>query len=40
MKMPAVETVLVDLIEQPVPGVITVTEIEETAQRDESPNPG
>ena len=27
---PVVETVIVDLIEQPAPGVITVTEIEET----------
>ena len=30
MKKPVVETVVVDLIEQPAPGVITVTEIEET----------
>jgi hypothetical protein len=30
MKEPAVETVIVDLIEQPAPGVITVTEVEET----------
>jgi len=30
MKKPAVETIIVDLIEQPAPGVITVTEIEET----------
>src|SRR5260370_15935472 len=29
-KQPAVETVVVDLIEQPAPGVITVTEVEET----------
>ncbi len=29
MKKPAVETVIVDLIEQPAPGVITVTEVEE-----------
>jgi hypothetical protein len=27
---PVVETVVVDVIEQPAPGVITVTEIEET----------
>jgi hypothetical protein len=27
---PAVETVVVDVIEEPAPGVITVTEIEET----------
>jgi hypothetical protein len=39
-KKPAVETVIVDLIEQPAPGVITVTEIEETVQRGESPSPG
>jgi hypothetical protein len=35
---PAVETVVVDVIEEPAPGVITVTEIEETqipAGRDE-----
>ncbi len=31
MKVPAVETIAVDLIEQqPAPGVITVTEVEET----------
>jgi hypothetical protein len=30
MKKPVVETVVVDLIEEPAPGVITVTEIEET----------
>jgi hypothetical protein len=30
MKEPAVETVIVDLIEQPAPGAITVTEVEET----------
>jgi hypothetical protein len=40
MKKPAVETVIVDLIEQPAPGVITITEFEETVQRDESPSPG
>lgn len=27
---PAIETVVVDIIEQPLPGVITVTEFEET----------
>jgi hypothetical protein len=32
MKKPAVETVVVDVIEQPAPGVITVTEVEETRQ--------
>jgi len=35
---PAVETVAVDVIEEPAPGVITVTEFEETqipAERDE-----
>ena len=35
---PEVETVVVDVIEEPAPGVITVTEIEETripAGRDE-----
>jgi hypothetical protein len=40
VKKPAAETVIVDLIEQPAPGVITVTEIEETVRRDESPSPG
>jgi len=28
---PSVETVVVDVVEQPAPGVITVTEFEETA---------
>ncbi len=31
---PLVETVVVDVIEEPVPGVITVTEFEETDIRD------
>jgi hypothetical protein len=31
---PAVETVVVDVIEQPAPGEITVTEVEETRQAD------
>jgi hypothetical protein len=31
---PAVETVVVDVIEEPLPGVITVTEFEETDIRD------
>ena len=30
---PAVETTVIDVIEQPAPGVITVTEIEETQVR-------
>jgi hypothetical protein len=30
---PAVETTVIDVIEQPAPGVITVTEIEETEVR-------
>jgi hypothetical protein len=30
---PAVETVAVEVIEQPAPGVITVTEVEETEVR-------
>jgi len=30
MKKPAFETIIVDLIEQQAPGVITVTEVEET----------
>ena len=33
---PAVETVVVDLIEEPVPGVTVVTEFEATEVRDES----
>jgi hypothetical protein len=31
---PAIETVVVDVIEEPLPGVITVTEFEETNIRD------
>ncbi len=31
---PAVETIVVDVIEEPLPGVITVTEFEETDIRD------
>ena len=34
--MPVRETVIVDVIEEPVPGVITVTEFEETDVREES----
>jgi hypothetical protein len=37
---PAVETVVVGLIEQPAPGVITVTEVEETVVREQRPGPG
>ena len=33
---PVVETVLVDVIEEPVPGVTVVTEFEATEVRDES----
>jgi hypothetical protein len=33
---PAVETVVVDVIEEPVPGVTVVTEFEATEVRDES----
>ena len=33
---PAVEAVVVDVIEEPVPGVITVTEFEETKVREAS----
>ena len=33
---PAVETVAVEVIEQPAPGVITVTEVEETQVRQAS----
>ena len=35
----AVETVVVDVIEEPVPGVITVTEFEETEVREPSKGP-
>ena len=34
---PIAETVIVDVIEEPVPGVITVTEFEATKVRDSSP---
>jgi hypothetical protein len=37
-KVPAAETVIVDVIEEPVPGVITVTEFEQTEVRDVGPN--
>jgi hypothetical protein len=40
MKEPAVETDVVDLIEQPAPGVITVTEVEETVVREQTPGTG
>jgi hypothetical protein len=40
VKKPVVETVVVDLIEQPAPGVITVTEVEETVVRQQSPGSG
>ncbi len=36
---PEVETVIVDVVEEPVPGVITVTEFEETEVREPSANP-
>jgi hypothetical protein len=39
-KQPVRETVVVDVVEQPAPGVITVTEFEETVTREESPGPG
>ena len=37
---PVVETVAVEVIEQPAPGVITVTEVEETVVRQQSPGSG
>jgi hypothetical protein len=37
---PVVETVVVDVVEQSAPGVITVTEFEETVTREEGPSPG
>ena len=39
-KQPVRETVVVDVVEQPAPGVITVTEFEETVTREEGPSPG
>jgi hypothetical protein len=39
-KQPVRETVVVDVVEQPAPGVISVTEFEETVTREESPSPG
>ena len=38
--IPVVETVAVEVIEQSAPGVITVTEVEETVVREQSPGPG
>jgi hypothetical protein len=35
---PVAETVIVDVIEEPVPGVVTVTEFEQTEVREVSPN--
>ena len=35
-RIPVRESVIVDVIEQPVPGVITITEFEETDVREES----
>jgi hypothetical protein len=43
MKRPAasaVETTVIDVTEKPAPGVITVTEFEETVVREENPGPG
>ena len=34
--IPVLETTIIDVIEEPVPGVITVTEFEETDVREES----
>jgi hypothetical protein len=39
-KQPVRETVVVDVVEQPAPGVITATEFEETVAREESSSPG
>jgi hypothetical protein len=39
-KEPVRETVIVDVVEQPAPGLITVTEFEETVTREEGPSPG
>ncbi len=37
-KAPTAETVIVDVIEEPVPGVVTVTEFEATEIREASPD--
>jgi hypothetical protein len=37
---PVVEAVAVEVVEQPAPGIITVTEVEETVVREQSPGPG
>ena len=39
-KQPVRETVVVNVVEQAAPGVITVTEFEETVTREEGPSPG
>lgn len=36
---PVVETVITDVVEEPVPGVITITEFEETNVREEAGGP-
>jgi hypothetical protein len=36
---PAVESIIVNVVEEPVPGVITVTEFEETEVREARANP-
>ena len=36
--VPTAETVIIDVIEEPVPGVITVTEFEATEVREASPD--
>ncbi len=36
---PEVETVIVDVVEEPVPGVTTVTEFEETEVREPNASP-
>ena len=38
--VPTVETVIVDMIEEPVPGVVVVTEFEATGIREPKSNPG
>ncbi len=40
VRKPVRETVVVDVVEQPAPGVITVTEFEETVTGEESRSPG
>jgi hypothetical protein len=37
---PVAETIITDVVEEPLPGVITITESEETEVREEAGGPG